>query len=358
MDNTLRFIAPDDKAISYMGRIDFKNPLSPKIIFAGTTITLRFKGTRADIKLLNHKFYNAQELGVVIDGKVTKLTYDDHWEPVTLTAVQGLEDTEHELVIYKRQDASHYFDFLGFYIDGEVLPASKKPSRRIECYGDSVSSGQVCEACDYLAKQDPEGHEGTYDNSWYSYSMITARNLGAQIHNVAQGGIAILDNTGYYHAPTFIGMETAYNKLCYFPEGEGGYSDWDFSQYIPHVVIMAVGQNDPHNEGNPDNDINEPQFRERWTSKYKEILKDLRSHYPKAAIILTTTVLCHSVDWDNAIDSCMQELRAEGMENIYHLMYKRNGLATPGHPRILEQYEMASELTAFISSLGDNIWED
>ncbi len=356
MSTELRFIAPDDKAISYMGRIDFKSPLSPKIIFAGTTITLRFKGRRADIKLLNHKFYNTQELGVVIDGRVLKLTFEDSSQPITLTAVQNLEDTEHELIIYKRQDASHYFEFLGFYIDGDILPAKEKPSRRIECYGDSVSSGQVCEACDYLGKSDPDGHNGSYDNVWYSYSMITARNLGAQIHNIAQGGIAVLDKTGYFHMPDCIGLETAYDKLCYFPEG--GYSDWDFSQYTPQVVIMAVGQNDPHNEGNPDNNITEPVFRSRWTTKYKEILKSIRAHYPRAVIILATTLLYHDKVWDEAIEECMKALMAEGMDNIYHFLYKRNGCGTPGHPRILEQYEMATELTAFISSLGDSIWED
>lgn len=93
------------------------------------------------------------------------------------------------------------------------------PARKIECYGDSVSAGAVCEAVDFVASCDPEDHQGVYDNAWHSYAMITARNLGAQIHNIAQGGIAIFDNTGYYHAPNYIGMESVYNKLCYFPEG-------------------------------------------------------------------------------------------------------------------------------------------
>ncbi len=349
-------VLPTNEAVSYMGRIDFTDPERPKVFYAGSTVTLRFTGTKAAAKILNHKYYNIQELGVIIDGKQTKVTFEDSCEPIALTLAENLENTQHELILFKRQDATHYFEFLGFDIDGEALPAKEKPARRIECYGDSVSAGAVVEAVEYTAKCDPEGHDGIYDNSWYSYSMITARNLGAQLHNIAQGGIAILDGTGYYHAPTYIGMESAYDKLCYFPEGP--VSSWDFGRYVPHVVIMAVGQNDPHNEGNPDNCIADSAFRSRWMSKYKEILTNLRKHYPRAVIILTTTVLCHGREWDEAIDSAMQELKAEGMENIYHYLYRRNGSATPGHPRIYEQYEMAEELTAFISSLGDKIWAE
>ena len=63
--------------------------------------------------------------------------------------------------------------------------------------------------------------------------MITARNLGAQIHNIAQGGIAIFDNTGYYHAPNYIGMESVYNKLCLFPEASKGVTPWILLEFIP-----------------------------------------------------------------------------------------------------------------------------
>lgn len=67
-----------------------------------------------------------------------------------------------------------------------LLPPSEKPNRRIEVYGDSVSAGEVSEAVDYVGKEDPE-HNGEYSNSWYSYIWMTARKLGAQIHDIAQG---------------------------------------------------------------------------------------------------------------------------------------------------------------------------
>ena len=76
----------------------------------------------------------------------------------------------------------------------------------MEVFGDSVSCGEVSEALEYVGKPDPE-HDGEYSNSWYSYAWMTARMLNAQIHDIAQGGIALLDGQGWFHEPDQIGME-------------------------------------------------------------------------------------------------------------------------------------------------------
>lgn len=351
-----KLISPTDK-MSYMGRIDFDDPNAPVFIWAGSNVRMRFKGTSVSAVIYNRRFFNKMSLGYVIDGKVCSADFGDEseWEKeYCVTLADSLEDTEHEIVLFKRQDASHYFKFLGFIIDGEVLDAPVLPKRKIEVYGDSVSAGAVVEAHGYEGKTDPEGQNGIYDNAWYSYAAITARNLGSQLNCTAQGGISVFDNTGWYHSPDFIGMETAYNKLCYFPEGEKGYTPWDFSRYTPNVVIFAVGQNDSHNEADGDPDITDAAFRTRWKEGYKTIIKDLRVKYPKAYFVLLLTVLGHDPEWDKAIDEIANEL---GDEHIKHFMFTRTGKATPGHPRISEQYEMAEELTAYISSLGDDIWK-
>ncbi|MDO5125041.1 MAG: GDSL-type esterase/lipase family protein [Ruminococcus sp.] len=345
-------IDADDKNISYMGRIDFSNKKSPIIYFAGSSITIRFKGTAIGAVIVNHRFYNIMELGAVVDGKESKIRFSEDDKEICLEIAENLDDTEHEVVLFKRQDATHYFEFKGFAIDGEILPAKPKPTRKIECYGDSVSAGAVCEALDYVAQLDPDDTQGVFDNSWHSYSMITARNLGAQIHNIAQGGIAIFDGTGYYHYPDHVGMESAYDKLCYIPEA--GIKSWDFSLYTPSVVIFAIGQNDNHHEGHEDFDINDTEYRSKWKNAYKNIISDLRSKYPKATFVLILTVLMHDSGWDSAVCEIAEEMNDE---KIYYLKFKRAGKATPGHPRIPEQCEMAEELTAFISGLGDSVWE-
>lgn len=349
-------VSPQSEKLNYMGRIDFSDPARPEFYYAGSNVSLKFKGTSVSAVIKNHKYFNKQEIGFVIDGKEGKITFDKNDEDIVLDIAQDLKDDVHSVTLFKRQDASHYFEFAGFILNdgGEALDNVPMPVRKIECYGDSVSAGAVCEATEYTASCDPENHEGVYDNAWHSYSMITARNLGAQINNIAQGGIAIFDGTGYYHAPNFIGMESVYNKLCYFPEGKKGVTDWDFSRYTPDVVLFAVGQNDPHNEGHDDFDITDPAYREKWKSAYKKIIIDLRAKYPKATFVLLLTVLCHDEEWDKAVDEIAAELNDE---KITHFMYTRVGKATPGHPRLSEQYEMSEELTAYLSKMGDSIWK-
>ena len=45
-------------------------------------------------------------------------------------------------------DSCHTFTFYGFEIDdgADVLPLPEKPKRKMEFFGDSVSSGEVTEA--------------------------------------------------------------------------------------------------------------------------------------------------------------------------------------------------------------------
>ena len=86
------------------------------------------------------------------------------------------------------------------------------------------------------------------------FKLLDVRLLKTKWESFAHISIAVFDNTGYFHAPEMIGMESVYDKMCYFPEG-GEITEWDFSRYIPDAVVFALGQNDPHNGITNENDI-------------------------------------------------------------------------------------------------------
>ncbi len=92
----------------------------------------------------------------------------------------------------------------------------------------------------------------------------------------------------------------------------------------------------------------------RWKSRYKEFVLQIRDIYPKACIILSTSIMNHHDSWDNAIATICQELKDP---KILHYVYARNGKATPGHLRISEAEEMADELQQYIEHLDIPIWE-
>lgn len=345
-------ISMNNTCLSYMGRINNSDPAAPVFYYPGSQAELRFTGRAVTIRLKNHNVWGNVSLGYVIDGRMGRIPLDsaDNDKEVTLRVVSCLEEGEHTLIIYKRYGANHFYSINGIDIeDGEILPCTHEPSLKIEAYGDSVCAGELCEAVDFTGRADPENAASIYDNSWYSFVMQTARILGASINNISQGGIAVLDKTGYYHMPDTIGMETVYNKLCHIPEA-GELTEWDFSRYIPDIVILALGQNDHHNAVTDTNDvdISDPAYRRKWKDAYMDIIRALSRKYGSSAkYVLTTTLLRHERSWDDAIGEMCDELNAEGIA-AFHNVFTRNGDATDGHPRISEHDEMADELVRFI----------
>ena len=346
-------IQPDHEKLSYSGRIDWSDPKEPVFVYPCTSVGMRFTGNELKVRVRNQGAYWDNYLGCILDGRQTAFALPGKGIASIKLEVKETENQEHEVLFFKRQDACHELAFLGLELaeGAELLDMPKKPERKIEVYGDSVSAGEVSEAVEFAGKEDPE-HNGEYSNSWYSYAWMTARKLNAQIHDIAQGGIALLDKTGWFHAPDYIGMETAWDKIHYHPQLHGDM-DWDFARYTPQVVIVALGQNDSH----PWDYMKEEPDGEQaagWRSRYKLFLGKLREKYPSAQIICCTTLLEHDKAWDSAIGQAVQELSDA---RITQYLFKRNGKGTPGHLRIPEAEEMAEELAAYIESLEIEGWE-
>jgi len=349
------YIAPGQKELVYCGRIDFDMPNAPVLVYPCSYVKMRFTGTSVKAHILNQNHYWENYLGIILDGRQSKIKLDDTKEKQTIVLGENLSQGEHEVLLFKRQDACHIFNFYGFELDDQacVLPLKEEWTRRIEVYGDSVSAGEISEAVDFVGKEDPVWQQGELSNSWYSYAWITARKLHAQIHDIAQGGIALLNGTGYFSEPDYIGMESVFDKIQYNP-AFGIQKAWDFTRYQPHVVVVAIGQNDK----NPEDYMKENRDCAKavcWRRHYHKWIETLRQLYPKAEIILSTTIMEHDPSWDEAIEQVCVELKDK---KIHHFMYSANGRGTPGHIRISEAEQMAEELSGFIRSLGEQIWEE
>lgn len=342
----------NDNRIRYSGRIDNSNPKKPIFIYPCSCLEFRFFGTGVKIVITNqHQFYD-NYVGIIVDGIQTKILLNETGL-TDLHICENLEEKEHTVMLFKRMDACHRFTIekLELVEEGQLLDMPYSSSRKIEFYGDSVSAGEVSEAVEYMGKEDPI-HNGEYSNSWYSYAWITARKLDAKIHNIAQGGIALLDNTGWFDAPNYKGIESTWDKLNY-NDKLGEITPWDFNLYTPHVVIVAIGQNDNHPKDYMKEDM-ESEQSVYWREHYKGFVLNLRKVYPKAYIILTTTILNHHENWDKSIERICGEIEDE---KISHFLYSNNGCGTPGHIRIMEAEKMADELTNYIQSLHD-AWKD
>lgn len=177
---------------------------------------------------------------------------------------EGLGNCEHELMLFKRMDSCHIFTFYGFEVENDtcLVEVEAKPARRI----------------------------------------------GAELHDIAQGGAALLDGTGWFAGPDFIGMESIFDKIQFYPELSEPVK-WDFQAYRPHVVIVAIGQNDANPEDYMAADY-EGERAVHWRNSYRDFIGRLREIYPKAEIVLSTTILGHDAGWDRAIGQVCEEIWA------------------------------------------------
>lgn len=342
-----RLIRPDDPLLRYTGRIDWRAD-GPFLIHPCTCVEMRLTGKTLKVALTNHHSYYENRLGVIVNGEQSAVLLAEGEQVIDLS--DRLTGEVNDVMLFKRQDCCHAVTIHGFAVAGELLPLPPRPARRMEVYGDSVSAGEVSEAEFACGQPDPEGHNGLYSNSYWSYAWQAARLLNAELHDVATGGMALLDGTGYFYGPNYIGLTSTWDKVNYYPPF-GAPTAWDFTKYTPHVVIVAIGQND-HNPVNSMAEDYDSAASRHWRAEYGRFLAQLREKYPRAYIICTTTILGHDAAWDRAIDECVA---AMGDGRIRHFLYTQNGCGTPGHIRKSEAAVMARELADFIEALPD-VW--
>ncbi len=182
--------------------------------------------------------------------------------------------------------------------------------------------------------------------------------IGARLHDIAQGGIALMDGCGYFMEPQSLGMESMYDRIQYQPQILAGRpaTAWDFGRYRPQVVIVALGQNDAHPVDFCGEDY-EGEKSAAWREHYAEFVRKLCRIHPQAQVICMTTILGHHPNWDRAIGEVCAQLAGEHLP-VHHFLFSNNGCGTQGHIRIPEAERMAEELSAFIDSLGEDIWRD
>ena len=346
-------ILANSEFLQYCGRIDYSDPEAPVFVFPSTYVEFCFTGQKLTAFFASRKCdTDHYYLGYIADGKQGKLLLAPDGAVTAYDIPLDSEKEKHRVMLFKRQDGCHTLTFRGLETDEDAVFSEPPalPRRKIEVFGDSVSCGAVSEALEYTGKPDPE-QNGEYSNSYYSYAWMTARNLRAQLHNTSQGGIALLDGTGWFREPEAIGMERMYDKIQYNPD-LGEPKPWEFFRYTPHVVIVAIGQNDSHPEDYMAADFY-GEKAQNWKNHYRDFILNLQQQYPRAVFVLCTTILHHSAKWDQAIGAVCSELQ-DG--RIFHFIYNRNGRGTPGHARIAEAEEMSFELSRFIMAMGDEIW--
>ena len=301
---------------------------SIKINFSGTGIRATLKDERSDNN------YN-----VIVDNKVVSVLHPLQIKKEYVLA-EGLPPGKHTLELFKRTESNMgktWFYQFGLGKGEKILPLPPTNKHKIEFFGNSISCG--------YADEDTTGKDrGTspYENGYISYAAITARHFNAELHNTSKSGIGV---TVSWFPLT---MPEMYDRL----DATDPNSKWDFSKYIPDLVIINLFQNDSWIVKLPDN----AQFKARFgntaptpefiINTYSNFVKTVRTKYPKANIIC----ILGSMDatksgspWPGYIEKAVTGLNDK---KIYtHFIPYKN---TNGHPSAKEQQVMADDLIGYI----------
>jgi hypothetical protein len=329
-------IAPDHKHLQYTGRIDTGYARGPTLSFAGTQIAGRFTGTSLAIVLDDERgqnFYN-----VFLDGETERpIILQADRGTKTYVVANGLAPGEHTFRIFKRTEgAEGPTVFKGLELDdkAELLPPPARPSRRIEFFGDSITSGMGNEAPD-----DGRDDLAKDKNAYMSYASITARALKAEAHITSQSGIGVMISWFPFTMPDFYDQSNAVGD---------NDSKWDFSKWTPDVVVINLMQNDSWLIGRDHKLQPEPDDAQRIAA-YQKFVAKVRSLYPKAYIVCALGSMDATREgspWPGYIRTAVKNLAQKGDKRIDTVLFPFTGYGQ--HPRVKHHQANAEILSAMI----------
>jgi len=336
-------VSPVNTALHYQGRIIKEQDTATVLSWPGSSITVKFKGTGLKTTLRDEK--NQNYYHVIIDGK-TMIPLKPDVTKKEYVLASNLVYGSHTVQLFKKTEWEWGKTWVyGFeVIDGKKLKTVKASKRRIEFYGNSITCGYG--ALDYSGKDSgaPE-----FEDNYITYDAITARHFNADYNCIAKSGIGVL--VSWF--PLI--MSEMYDRL----DATNENPKWDFNAFTPQIVVINLFQNDSWIVEKPEH----AEFKHRFgttkpsaeviTQHYQDLVKRIRSKYPKANIICALGNMDATREgsaWPGYIVSAVKSLNDA---KIYtHFFPYKN---TSGHPKVEEQKTMADDLIAFIES--KDLWD-
>lgn len=241
-------------------------------------------------------------------------------------------------------------------LEGELLPPPKALSeRRIEFVGDSITCGF---GIDGVWNKDAFSTET--ENPIKGYAYKTALKCRAEFQYVSWSGMGVYSSWVADDAVKPLDSWLAHDIYLYTDsglentlgrEGHENHTPWDFSKYVPHIILFNMGTNDqswtkhiPERCG---------VFKERYYS----FLKLLREKNPGSYIVCTYGVM--GTDLVPEEKECVDRFRKELDGRIEYIelpvQLESDGIGAEWHPSEKTHDKMSELLSKRLNELFEEM---
>ena len=282
---------------------------------------------------------------------------DDMDQPIRRFPVSGKMETwllirsdstqRHRFRIMKMtENVKTYFGIRAMHYSGEFHPCERKPRKRIEFIGDSITCGygNLCPDRDRTFWSDEE-------DGWNAHGAIAARALDLEPSFISVSGITLTDY------PIFP-MPYAMNQIYAWTDRPGQERvgqepvKWDFAARPNDYIVVNLGTNDNFAiQFQADYE----QSRAKYVSDYTAFLRELRQlNGPDTEIICALGSMDYYLypEIERAVGNYRKETGDERVRTFrYRPMSPMDGFGAAGHPSLATQKKMGQELAEFIRAI-------
>jgi hypothetical protein len=272
---------------------------------------------------------------VYIDGNFIKVLHGTKTGEADYLLSDSLLNTRHTLLFSKRNivfDA--VFSVSGLLLDegADLFPPSAKPNRKIEFVGDSFTAAESNEATvQQLAWED----RFPVTNIDKGFAPVIARNYNAQYHTICRSGSGMVcDWRG--------NIDASIPQLFHRTLMEAREPKWDFTQWIPDLVIICLGLNDHSGLKDTNGEVsanNSAIFRKG----YHDFLTTVRAVHPGVKILAVAAF----PEWiQKNVRQIVNEENESGKKDIFYTHFDDfpGGYVANGHPTVATHQKIANQI--------------
>ena len=237
---------------------------------SGASVLGKFKGTELVLRVFSEFSLSDRNayIRVTMDGKTRRVRLPKGEKTIAVRAEEGAHVFE---VVKLTESANNSFALFSAETDGAFLPQEKTPALKIEFIGDSITTGFGT-----LAPFGNGEYKTKEQDVTKAFSYLTAKALGADYNVIAAGGWPIYKSVYSDHS-----IPEIYENVDFFRNEE----KWDFSSFVPDVVVITLGTNDFSYLSEFSGEKREAE-KEKVTEIFTEFIKRVAEKNERAKIIL------------------------------------------------------------------------